>query len=383
MMGSILSQLRWLEALVASRRHTSGCLFFTLVMLPFLVTFWIMQMWALLSPAAGTFYQDAPLRSLQMTLTLALMFLGWVILFTWRRRRSIRPRPRLVLATTLSVAATMMILSIGYGLKDTPMGLVMLSLLIIGRTLFTTAELRPAMWFCGVLFFINEVLLVLGKIPYAPALTAPVFDGGPMAWWWDLWLRVIFNQAIIFFCAMLFFLFWVKERRQAKLENLARVDALTGLLNRTTFMRMFEEECSKQRRSHRPACVLMCDVDHFKKVNDTYGHPAGDLVLMRIGHLLKSSTRYPVDVPARFGGEEFVVLLPETDLCAAQRVAERISEQLRGQTFEIDGQKFSVTLSIGVAQSADGDGADALRRADANLYTAKNQGRNRVVTSGQ
>jgi diguanylate cyclase (GGDEF)-like protein len=381
-MSAVLSQrLLWLESLIATRRNTSSCFLLASIMLPFLVMFWGMQAWALASDEARRFYQPDLLWGMQGLLSLTMLFMLWVIRFGKPRYRSERRRSLLVPATTGALGVTLMALSIGYGLKDTTLGLLLLSFLVIARTLFTTQELKPALLACLALFVVNEALLATHRISYAPLLSAPVFDGGPLAWWWAIWMRITFHTAILFFCAMLFFLFWVRERRQAQLENLARVDALTGLLNRATFMRMFEEECKKQQRTQRPACVMMCDVDHFKKVNDSYGHPAGDLVLMRMGHLLKSTTRYPVDVPARFGGEEFVVLLPETDLEAAQIVADRIAAQLRGQVFEMDGQQFSVTLSIGIAQAVDGDGDKALRLADENLYAAKHAGRDRIVGS--
>jgi diguanylate cyclase (GGDEF)-like protein len=381
MSAALKTGLQQLEALIGTRRHTAACLLLAFVMLPFLLLFWGMHAWALLSPEARAFYQAPRLHAMQGLLSVAIIFLGWVIAFGWPRRDSERRRARLVLATTVVLGLVLMTLALGYGLKDTPMGLLLLSFLIVARTFFTARELAPAMFASAALLALNEILLAAGVIPYAPLLSAPVFAGGALAWWWAIWMRVTFDVGIAFFCAALFFLSWVKERRQRALENLTRVDALTGLLNRATFMRMFEEECAKQARNRRPACVLMCDLDFFRRVNDTYGHPAGDLVLMRLGHLLKSATRHPVDLSARYGGEEFVVLLPETNLEAAQRVAARIGEQLRGQIFEIDGQQFSVTISIGIAQAVNGNGDQALRVADENLFRAKHGGRDCVVAS--
>ena len=147
--------------------------------------------------------------------------------------------------------------------------------------------------------------------------------------------------------------------------------------------------CDRQRghghdhdaRSQRPLSLMMCDVDHFKKVNDTWGHPAGDAVLAYLGQIMAASTREAIDVAARFGGEEFVILFPETDLHQARYFAEQINAQLREHQFEVEGKKFSVTQSVGIAQVNDGNGELALRVADENLYRAKNNGRNQTVGS--
>ena len=170
------------------------------------------------------------------------------------------------------------------------------------------------------------------------------------------------------------------DRRQAQLETLTREDTLTGLFNRTTFMARLDEECRKQLRTQRPLALLMCDIDHFKSVNDLHGHGAGDHVLKRFGELLREATRHPVDVPGRFGGEEFVVLLPETDATSARVVAERIGEMLRRDSFPGEDGPFHVTVSIGVAECRDGNGEHALRIADGRLYQAKRNGRDRVVS---
>ncbi|HET8729770.1 MAG TPA: GGDEF domain-containing protein [Moraxellaceae bacterium] len=368
-----------LEALVTTRRDASGCLVLAVVMLPFLLLFLGLQGWALAHPEVFRLYEPRMLWGTQGVLAGAALFLCWVIAFTWPRYRSERARPDLVVAVTLVVGMALLVPAIGYGLKDTPMGIVLLGFLIIARTLFPARALRPVMAAGLLLILLNEGLRAIHVIRYAPLLTHPVFEGGALRPWWGLWLRIIYNIAIAFFCAVLFSLVRVKERRQLKLSSLARSDALTGLLNRVTFMRLLEDEGRKQERTGRPACVMMCDVDHFKRINDHYGHPAGDRVLVKLGELLKSVTRYPVDIPARYGGEEFVVLLPETGLDAAQQVAERIAESLRGERFVADGQFFTVTISIGVAPLVDGDGERALRVADEYLYAAKFAGRNRVM----
>jgi two-component system cell cycle response regulator len=124
---------------------------------------------------------------------------------------------------------------------------------------------------------------------------------------------------------------------------------------------------------------LLKDVDFFKSVNDTHGHVAGDMVLRTIGHHFKKSMRTN-DIACRFGGEEFVILLPNTDKKNGVEVAQKLRKNIAGIPFQADTAQFSITLSIGVASSADADSfGDILERADKALFRAKDSGRNRVV----
>ena len=161
-----------------------------------------------------------------------------------------------------------------------------------------------------------------------------------------------------------------------ELERLSVTDDLTGLYNRRYLMDTLANELRRSRRLDHPCALLMADVDHFKEYNDTYGHLAGDDALLRIAAVLREATR-DVDCAARYGGEEFVVLMPETKAPGAIEAAERIRTRLA--TDERVGGKLSV--SIGVAQFPD-DGAAPealLARADAALYRAKREGRDRVL----
>jgi len=163
------------------------------------------------------------------------------------------------------------------------------------------------------------------------------------------------------------------------ISRLARTDDLTGLHNRRSFNELFSLALSAARRHGHPLSLIVIDLDHFKDVNDTYGHSVGDLVLKKFAELLKSMVR-DEDVVARWGGEEFIILLSHTASDAAAALAERIR-----YGFEHDpcsATPFAVTASFGVAQLQDGEQEDALiRRADSALYRAKREGRNRVVTA--
>ncbi len=171
-------------------------------------------------------------------------------------------------------------------------------------------------------------------------------------------------------------------QQNSKLERLASTDALTGLTNRRRFLESLENERSRFERYGGALSLIMFDIDHFKKVNDTWGHAVGDAVLCEIARdALKFLRRE--DLAARYGGEEFVILLPETELPGAALIADRLRQLVADTVVAHDqGPPLSVTISIGVASlEADESGDELLIRADKAMYQAKNSGRNRVELS--
>lgn len=173
------------------------------------------------------------------------------------------------------------------------------------------------------------------------------------------------------------------EADQDTLKQLATHDGLTGLYNQRTFYVLLGDELARAQRFKRPVSLLLLDIDHFKPVNDTHGHLAGDAVLKGLGELLGREVR-ATDRVCRYGGEEITVILPETDPDAAARFAERLRAAVEAHPFDVDvdaGVPLRMTVSIGVASfPAHADGAEALvAAADAAMYAAKESGRNRVV----
>lgn len=166
------------------------------------------------------------------------------------------------------------------------------------------------------------------------------------------------------------------EAANRALDLQARTDALTGLLNRRGFESQMAFALALAQRSGGPLSLITVDVDHFKRVNDTYGHEAGDEVLRRLARTLEARLRHS-DIVARLGGEEFVALLPETDLAGARATAEALVAAVAEQRDPVVG---AITVSVGVAsmRGPQDKAADMLRRGDAALYEAKGQGRNRV-----
>ncbi len=166
----------------------------------------------------------------------------------------------------------------------------------------------------------------------------------------------------------------------AELTRLATTDFLTGVWNRRRFMELGEAEVARVRRSGRSFGMAMMDVDHFKSVNDTHGHDAGDNVLRALAEACVDRLRN-VDIVGRMGGEEFALILPETDPQGAMLTVERLREYLGGLAIPIDSGTLNVTVSIGVTTVRDPSDTieGALKRADEALYKAKGSGRNRTV----
>jgi diguanylate cyclase (GGDEF)-like protein len=164
-----------------------------------------------------------------------------------------------------------------------------------------------------------------------------------------------------------------------KLRELATTDALTGLFNRRAFMDRAESEWARHLRYKHPIACVMLDVDHFKQVNDTHGHAAGDAVLQHVGALMRASLR-TVDLSARIGGDEFVALMPDTTMEGAFATAERLLMRLLGRPLTGLEREVRVTASLGVATSEECQSLDQLfARADHALYEAKAAGRGCVV----
>lgn len=172
------------------------------------------------------------------------------------------------------------------------------------------------------------------------------------------------------------------EKKRQEIEYMARHDQLTGLLNRGGFEDALNKEIGRIERYENSLSLIMLDLDHFKNINDTYGHGVGDTVLETVGSILQSQTRHS-DVPGRIGGEEFAISLPETPIKRAIETATRIRKRLSDHTFSADNETFVVTCSIGVAEwnANDASPEDLLQRADEALYRAKNQGRNQVISA--
>jgi two-component system cell cycle response regulator len=166
---------------------------------------------------------------------------------------------------------------------------------------------------------------------------------------------------------------------QEDLERMANYDSLTGLYNRRALLQKLDEQIQRSRRYEEPLSAIMLDIDHFKKVNDRYGHIIGDNVLEKVAAVIGSVIR-ATDVAGRYGGEEFIIILPHAEWSEALIVAERIRKAVEAAEMQgSSGETFSITVSQGVGSyTGDDDIHSLIQRADAALYKAKENGRNRV-----
>lgn len=167
------------------------------------------------------------------------------------------------------------------------------------------------------------------------------------------------------------------------LGSAAHTDPLTRIYNKGYLLEALEAEFKRAKALHTDFSVIFFDLDHFKKINDTYGHDAGDYVLKEITSVIRTGHLRPKDIFARYGGEEFVILLSNTNAKSGTEIAERIRAAIEAHAFIYEGKRLPVTSSSGVAElRADVESAQTLlKNADKALYTAKQSGRNRVVTS--
>lgn len=171
------------------------------------------------------------------------------------------------------------------------------------------------------------------------------------------------------------------EKLNQQLNELSVTDGLTGLKNRRFFDETLRNELHRAHRTGRPLSLALLDIDHFKPLNDHYGHQAGDQCLRQVGDVLRAHVRKPSDIAARYGGEEFALILPETDPQTAEMVLERLRRTIQEARVEYEGETLRFTISLGFTTSSDSTtSADELiRQADHALYQAKEDGRNKVI----
>ncbi|MBI9050706.1 MAG: GGDEF domain-containing protein [Anaerolineaceae bacterium] len=168
----------------------------------------------------------------------------------------------------------------------------------------------------------------------------------------------------------------------SKIETLAITDELSGVYNRHHFNRTLKHEFERNQRYHRSLSLIIMDIDNFKEINDQYGHICGDAVINQYGTLFKANVRKS-DIIARFGGDEFVVIMPETTAEQAKIVAEKFKSLSNDYQFEFQGKEIQITVSIGLAevdQTSDLKPEDLIHKADFAMYQAKKRGRNQVYS---
>jgi diguanylate cyclase (GGDEF)-like protein len=319
---------------------------------------------------------------------LGLKLLSWLgglwfclLLLGFHAKRYQRPYRYIVWMFVFSYAIALPALVYIVGLYSTPLWLVfaaglMLALLLVDRVIVHTAALVGT-----TLLAAASIGERSGWLPHAPLFIRPPYtDDGVLdaAWSTSMAISSWILLLVIWLIGDSLVSRW--RRREETFMKLSTVDSLTGLANRRHFMDVMRHECRRAERAGRPISLLMFDADHFKNVNDNHGHGVGDEVLVGLAQVLTEGIREFADLVGRLGGEEFAVLLPDADLAVAISVAERIRKTAEGRDFDFDGEKFSVTVSVGAASSSSVgyDPTALLHVADVMLYRSKKTGRNRV-----
>ena len=244
------------------------------------------------------------------------------------------------------------------------------------------SDLRFAYWFTGSLFALHAIFM------FARGLLAEVLPVSHDLFAPNMLQTVTFLLAIFLGIGWTFGFVMMNSERlefdlksaQVELERMAKIDFLTGIANNRFFSEAGASEIQRAHRYNRPLSVLMVDLDHFKKINDKYGHATGDKALVELAVICKNFLRN-VDIFGRLGGEEFAMLLPETDITGGGIIAERLLSAIAKTNIEADNKILHITVSIGVAELLpDEDKLETLlKRADDAMYEAKRKGRNQVI----
>lgn len=347
----------------------------------YLAAYYIMPGFALFVDGADA-YLNMPLVYFYMglvTFTLAVEI--GMLLWLLPRRRSPEPLPRLFMFFSVLVVIPYTFGTLLSGPYTFPINLVIVGLVPVG---FLLMGIRPTLIAASVglcLLVMFDSLTVVGLIPYAPLFKPSVmFDPDAQALFKVSRTLFLYIHAISYGC-VIYAIFAQYDNQEVKLTTLAHQDPLTGLANRRYFFERLESETRNQDRTGEPLSVVMLDADHFKRINDNYGHLVGDQVLIEMSKMMTALVRVPSDVPARLGGEEFALLLPNTDLVGAIALCERLKSELAQHDFTAGDGAFHATLSMGVSTSVDSSVQELLKNADQNLYRAKEAGRNKIVGS--
>ncbi|MFP6844652.1 MAG: GGDEF domain-containing protein [Thalassolituus sp.] len=254
-------------------------------------------------------------------------------------------------------------------------------------TLANVNKIRFCYWLVMPTLLVMGIADFIPSVPYAILLEKPLIlpDGHPVLGWLIVRALIVFILALLIYLCILAMKRWTE--RESLYQEMSTIDGLTRLSNRNFFINRGEEEIERAQKQHAhpmsPLACIMIDLDHFKRINDKWGHHAGDEVLVTASKIMMDNARRNDEV-GRYGGEEFAILLPNTNIKTAERIAERLRVKISETQVMVDGEIINVTASFGVAcYPSDGVSGmgDLLKTADKALYEAKETGRNKVVVA--
>jgi diguanylate cyclase (GGDEF)-like protein len=307
------------------------------------------------------------------------MGLRW---FTAREQLRSRTWP-LVMLVLMAVYCEMFLLRIPYAFHVV-VGIVVV---LCGATVQMLWEQKEERFRVPALITIGLLECHMGLLLYRSVLAAALYRSGP-DWRVPLndprWNNSMLAIVMLANCLLIMYVWFAAAEMYSAVEATAGMDALTGCLNRRSLMRLAGQELARSERTGMPLTVVAIDLDHFKSVNDTYGHAGGDATLCAVVALLQARLR-SVDVVARTGGEEFVLLLPDTDAISGSKLVEELCRAVDEMEVEHEGSRIRTTMSAGVTQGIPRNDSwtAIMNRADRALYGAKHAGRNCVVVDEQ
>lgn len=270
------------------------------------------------------------------------------------------------------------------GTLTLPTGAALAGTPVVGFIFFNRGAILAALGLSLVVLVATSYGAAAGYLSYAPIILHPLGDNGQLSVEWMTLMYFYTAPHLIVLILLAYYVLQRWRQREEEVRMLSLTDALTGLANRRSILSYLNREQDRSRHQHVPLSVLLVDLDNFKRINDTWGHPLGDEILVKVGQALRKAVRQN-DQVGRFGGEEFLIVLPGTDVAGAMLLAERCRLALTHILVSTsDGQALKVSGSFGLfCNGSDRSLAvqDILRLADEALYLAKERGRNRVEVS--
>jgi len=270
------------------------------------------------------------------------------------------------------------------GTLSLPTGIVLAGAPVLGFIFFDRAAVVGAFCTASLSILVLSLLSASGDLVYSPAVAQLVAPDGSVSMFWTLSFIMHTVPHLVFLFGLAYLVLRRWREREEEVRVMSRIDPLTGLFNRRSILTQLRREHDRSIQQGLPMAVVMLDLDHFKQINDTWGHEAGDYVLIAAADALQKTVRQN-DRVGRYGGEEFLLVLPGSDADGARRLAERCRQQIEALEVMLnDGQRLRVSASMGLYCNESDRLASIdtmLRRADKALYSAKAAGRNRVVVA--
>ncbi|MCK5874825.1 MAG: GGDEF domain-containing protein [Alcanivoracaceae bacterium] len=348
--------------------------------------FALLGMWALashfLAPQQDVFRQEMMLPVAGYAFACITLWLGlglWGLRLDQRQTHS----PGYTAVTLWAYALTSVSACYLIGTLNVVTGLVMMGAPMLGLILFTIRQVL-VVFVAGLLMMLTLSLLsALQMIPYAPILKPEQAASAHLSLYWTLCLMLAGGFYVIYQTIIMSAMVRAWHSREHDIRTLSQTDALTGVANRRHILELLDEVLDSNRGADNPVAVLMVDIDHFKRINDDHGHLVGDRALTAAAAALRDCLRQG-DMIGRYGGEEFLIVLPGTRIAHALDIAERCRQAIGALAIDTNGSSLPLTASVGLAcrSRSDIENSDhVIHLADEAMYEAKKNGRNRVVAA--